>query len=163
MGVEEALKRAGAYADAGADAVFIQSLDETGNEVLAFGREWKRRTPVFIAPTRFSHVTRKNFAKAGISHTIFANQGLRAAHAAMDRTFGILARSESADPVNSEISSVATVASLVGAQRVMELESLLKRKNEELGPKQKKHRATELPRNLGRLTTHAVSKEIQKA
>src|ERR1035437_4954739 len=44
MGVKEALRRATAYADAGADAVFIQSLDATGNEVLSFAREWKRRT-----------------------------------------------------------------------------------------------------------------------
>jgi phosphoenolpyruvate phosphomutase len=125
MGVEEALNRANAYADAGANAVFIQSLDATGKEVLTFGREWKRRTPIFIAPTRLPHVTKKNFADAGISHTIFANQGLRAAHAAMDRTFGILAQSESAEAVGSEISPVATVASLVGAQRVVELEALL--------------------------------------
>ena len=32
MGVKEALRRATAYADAGADAVFIQSLDATGND-----------------------------------------------------------------------------------------------------------------------------------
>src|SRR5882757_2416430 len=61
MGVVEALRRATAYADAGADAVFIQSLDKTGNEVLAFGREWKRRTPIFIAPTRLPHVTKEDF------------------------------------------------------------------------------------------------------
>ena len=52
LGVTEALRRATAYADAGADAVFIQSVDSTGKEVLTFGREWKRRTPIFIAPTR---------------------------------------------------------------------------------------------------------------
>ncbi len=51
MGVAEALRRATAYVDAGADAVFIQSLDATGDEVLSFGRQWQRRTPLFIAPT----------------------------------------------------------------------------------------------------------------
>src|SRR5882724_1210920 len=61
MGIKEALRRATAYADAGADAVFIQSLDATGNEVLTFGREWKRRTPIFIAPTRLPQITKKDF------------------------------------------------------------------------------------------------------
>jgi phosphoenolpyruvate phosphomutase len=125
LGVTEALRRATAYADAGADAVFIQSLDSTGDEVLTFGRQWQRRTPLFIAPTRLPQITKKQFFAAGISHTIFANQGLRAAHAAMDRTFRILAEAESSQAVESEISPVATVATLVGAQEVVELEALL--------------------------------------
>jgi phosphoenolpyruvate phosphomutase len=125
MGVGEALRRAGAYVEAGADAVFIQSLDSTGKEVLTFGREWSRRTPLFIAPTRLPQITRTQFFAAGISHTMFANQGLRAAHAAMDRTFRILAQAESSQPVESEISTVAAVADLVGAQKVVELEAYL--------------------------------------
>ena len=125
MGVKEALRRATAYADAGADAVFIQSLDATGNEVLSFAREWKRRTPVFIAPTRLPHVTKKEFAAAGISHSMFANQGLRAAHAAVDRTFKALAEGECSLSVESEISTVKAVAAQVGAQKVVDLEALI--------------------------------------
>jgi phosphoenolpyruvate phosphomutase len=125
MGVKEALRRATAYADAGADAVFIQSLDATGNEVLTFGREWKRRMPLFIAPTRLPHVTKKEFFEAGISHTMFANQGLRAAHAAVDRTFQALAEGECSLPVESEISTVKAVAAQVGAQKVVDLEALI--------------------------------------
>jgi phosphoenolpyruvate phosphomutase len=147
MGVVEALRRATAYADAGADAVFIQSLDASGNEVLTFGREWRRRTPVFIAPTRLPHVTKKQFANAGISHTIFANQGLRAAHAAIDRVFGILAQSESAEAVTSEISKVATVASLVGAEKVTQLEALLAARPESVEKKPKASKKT-TPRAL---------------
>ena len=148
MGVEEALRRASAYVDAGAEAVFIQSLDSTGKEVLGFGREWKRRTPLFIAPTRLPKITKKEFFAAGISHTMFANQGLRAAHAAIDRTFHALAEAESSHPVESTISTVADVAKLVGAQRVAELEAWLAK--EETKPsatqqkKQKRHSATEV-------------------
>lgn len=137
LGVSEALKRATAYVDAGADAVFIQSLDATGNEVLSFGREWKRRTPVFIAPTRLPRITKKEFARSGISHSIFANQGLRAAHAAMDRIFGILAQSESAEAVTGDISEVAKVASLVGAEKVAQLEALLAAKSKSVQKKPK--------------------------
>src|SRR5665213_1615502 len=72
MGLKEALKRCSAYADAGVDAVFVQSLDSTGEEVLRFGREWNRRLPFFIAPTRMPKVGNKQFAAAGISHSIFA-------------------------------------------------------------------------------------------
>ena len=138
QGVEAALKRAHAYADAGADGVFIQSLDATGNEVLSFARQWKKKTPLFIAPTRLPHVSKKDFAAAGISHTIFANQGLRAAHTAMDQTFGKLANGESADCVTADISSIATVANLVGAQEVVELEAILAGKAVAGNPKSSK-------------------------
>lgn len=157
MGVEEALKRAAAYAGAGADAVFIQSLDATGNDVRAFGREWKRRTPIFVAPTRLPQITKTDFASAGISHMIFANQGLRAAHAAMDRTFGILAQSESAEAVGSEISTVSTVANLVGAQRIMELEALLAGEPAGPAPAPKKQRASPLTRPSRKLDARAAS------
>ena len=125
MGVKEALRRATAYADAGADAVFIQSLDATGNEVLTFGQEWKRRTPLFIAPTRLPHVTKKEFFAAGISHAMFANQGLRAAHAAVDRTFQALAEGDCSLPIESQISTVKAVAAQVGANKIVELEAML--------------------------------------
>lgn len=125
LGVAEALRRATAYADAGADAVFVQSLDSTGDEVLSFARQWKRRTPVVIAPTRLPKITKEEFFAAGISHKIFANQGLRAAHAAVDRTFRTLAESASAQSVEPDISSISTVAALVGAQKVVDLEALL--------------------------------------
>jgi phosphoenolpyruvate phosphomutase len=124
MGVPEALKRAAAYVDAGAHGVFVQSLDATGEEVLSFAKKWNRRTPLFIAPTRLPNITKKDFESAGVSHSIFANQGLRAAHAAMDKVFEKLSSATSAEAVNSEISSVATVANLVGSEKVVELEAL---------------------------------------
>ncbi len=123
LGVAEALKRSEAYAEAGAHAAFVQSLDASGKEVLSFGSAWKRRTPIFIAPTRMPAITKQQFARAGISHTIFANQGLRAAHAAIDRTFEVLSKADSAGVLGAAISPVATVASLVGAEKMVEMEA----------------------------------------
>ena len=125
MGVEEALKRATAYAEAGTNAVFVQSLDSTGNEVLTFARRWQRRTPVFIAPTRIASVSKSQFFEAGVSHFIFANHALRAAHGAMDRVYGILSQAQSSQEVDKEISKVMEVADLVGARKVQDLEALL--------------------------------------
>jgi 2-methylisocitrate lyase-like PEP mutase family enzyme len=118
--------------------------------------------PIFIAPTRLPHVTKKNFADAGISHTIFANQGLRAAHAAMDRAFGVLAKSESAEAVGSEISPVSTVASLVGAQKVVELEALLSKTNGKPGAAQKRQRATSLSGAGHKVGVSGGGCEVQK-
>ena len=73
-------------------------------------------------------MTKKEFFAAGVSHTMFANQGLRAACAAVDRTFRILAESESSQRVETEIATVGAVAALVGAQKVVELETWLAKK-----------------------------------
>src|SRR5258706_11739175 len=123
LGIAEALSRCSPYADAGADGVFVQSLDPTGEDVLDFARQWGRRTPIFIGPTRFPHATRKQFINAGISHQTFANQAMRAAHAALVKTIGALAGAESSMVVENEISPVAAVAATVGAERIFELEA----------------------------------------
>jgi phosphoenolpyruvate phosphomutase len=151
LGVMEALRRTAAYVDAGADAVFIQSLDATGKEVLTFGKAWRRRTPLFIAPTRLPHVTKQEFFAAGISHAIFANHGMRAAHAAMDRTFRILAEADSSQAIESEISTVAAIGALVGAQKVVELEALLAQKNSKPAAGREKTRKTRLNSEPGQL------------
>jgi phosphoenolpyruvate phosphomutase len=125
MGLDEALKRADAYVQNGADAVFAQSLDASGEEILSFGRKWGRRTPYVIAPTRLPQITKQQFEEAGISHTIYANQGLRAAHTAIDQTFATLCSATAAQSVEPTISTVAKVAELVGAKQVADLEQLL--------------------------------------
>lgn len=125
MGVKEALRRASIYAEAGADAVFVQSLDATGDEVLSFGRQWERRTPLFIAPTRMPEMDKQTFFDAGISHFIFANQGLRAAYAAMDRVYSALSQAPCSGVVEKDIAKVKEVAYTVGAQKVQDLEAML--------------------------------------
>jgi phosphoenolpyruvate phosphomutase len=134
MGVGEALSRCKAYVEAGADGVFVQSLDATGGDVLDFARQWDRRTPIFIAPTRFPQITRKQFVSAGISHQIFANHAMRAAHAAVVRTFRALAGAESSLIVENEISPVAAVAATVGAERILELEARFERNGHKAAP-----------------------------
>ncbi|MDB6058271.1 MAG: Phosphoenolpyruvate phosphomutase [Verrucomicrobiales bacterium] len=125
MGMDEALKRAEAYVQNGADAVFAQSLDKSGGEILTFGKKWGGRTPYVIAPTKLPQITKQQFEASGISHTIFANQGLRAAHKAIDETFATLAAATAAQSVEGTISTVAQVAECVGAKEVADLETLL--------------------------------------
>ncbi len=44
-GLEEALKRAEAYHQAGADGILIHSKHSRPDEILAFAKEWSRRSP----------------------------------------------------------------------------------------------------------------------
>ena len=78
-GMEEALKRARAYADAGADAILIHSKQKTPDEIVQFVKSWNNYRPLIIVPTTYSSLTEEEMQKLGIKMVIYANQGLRAA------------------------------------------------------------------------------------
>nr|WP_308309683.1 isocitrate lyase/phosphoenolpyruvate mutase family protein [Streptomyces sp. CHD11] len=83
--VTEAVERAAAYADCGADAVLIHSKDPTGQQALATAAAWTGTVPLVTVPTAFAHLAPDDLGTAGFALAIYANQLSRAALAAMRR------------------------------------------------------------------------------
>jgi phosphoenolpyruvate phosphomutase len=81
--MDEALRRAEAYRLAGADAILIHSKLSKPDEILTFAREWARRLPLVIVPTRYYSTPTDVFREAGISTVIWANHLVRSAVSAM--------------------------------------------------------------------------------
>jgi len=79
----EALERAHAYVEAGADAIFIHSKSKEPGEVLAFAESWRRSVPLIVAPTTYPQVTRNQLSEAGVDAVIWANHSVRASTQAM--------------------------------------------------------------------------------
>src|SRR3989338_6111592 len=113
-GQEDALRRARAYADAGADGIVIHSKLATSDEVVAFAREWKRRTPLVVIPTMFYGVTASELERCGFQMVIYANHGLRAAMRAMDETFRAVHQTGSTAAVEDRIASMKEVFEVQG-------------------------------------------------
>ncbi len=63
-GLEETLKRAHAYHEAGADALLIHSRISKPDEILAFMKEWKNTCPVVIVPTMYYDTPAEVFEEA---------------------------------------------------------------------------------------------------
>jgi phosphoenolpyruvate phosphomutase len=82
-GMDEALRRAEAYRLAGADAILIHSKLTKPDEIVAFAKEWARRSPLIIVPTRYYSTPTDVFRQAGISTVIWANHMVRSAASAM--------------------------------------------------------------------------------
>lgn len=82
-GLEEALTRAKAYADAGADAILVHSKLDNASEIEMFMEKWDNRKPVIIVPTMYYKEKTEKFRKLGISMIIWANHNLRCAVSAM--------------------------------------------------------------------------------
>ena len=85
-GMDDALKRAFAYVEAGADGVMIHSRLKDPAEIIEFVnrfREQDRVTPIVVVPTSFNSVTTDEFARIGVNVVIYANHMLRAAYPGM--------------------------------------------------------------------------------
>jgi phosphoenolpyruvate phosphomutase len=81
--VGEALRRASAYAAAGADALFLSNPARSPELALEFLAGWQRRLPVILLPTSYRLEGSTDLEALGVSVVIYANQLLRSAVAAM--------------------------------------------------------------------------------
>ncbi len=115
-GMDEALKRAEAYRQAGADAILIHSKLAKPDEILAFCHEWANRAPLVIVPTKYYSTPTDVFRTAGISLVIWANHLIRAAAAAMQAVALDIHDTETLVNVEERIATVDEIFRLQGAQ-----------------------------------------------
>jgi len=108
-GVDEALLRATAYAEAGADAILVHSARRDGSEVRAFARRWNRSEPLVVVPTAYPAEPLGEFVEAGVTNAIFANQSLRASITAMQGTLARLRETLDLSSVEADIAPMAEV------------------------------------------------------
>lgn len=98
-GIEDAIARARAYIDAGADAIMIHSCKKTFDEIKDFCKEYNKlqnRKPLVVVPSSYADVTETELAKNGVNIVIYANQLLRAAYPAMQNAAKSILENESA-------------------------------------------------------------------
>jgi phosphoenolpyruvate phosphomutase len=114
-GMDEALRRAEAYRRAGADAILIHSKLSKPDEIVTFAKEWARRSPLVIVPTRYYSTPTEVFRQAGISTVIWANHLLRAAASAMQGVAKEIFESQTLVNVEDRIVSVNEIFRLQDA------------------------------------------------
>ena len=88
-GMEDALARAQAYVEAGADGIMIHSKATTPDELFAFCGAYAklpRRVPLVAVPSTYSGVSEEELMKHGVNIVIYANHLLRSAYPAMQKT-----------------------------------------------------------------------------
>ena len=122
-GMDEALRRAEAYRQAGADAVLIHSKKESADEIAGFCDSWGGRAPVVIVPTMYHRTPTQAFRDAGVSMVIWANHNMRAAVSAMRAVSRAIRESESLVAVEDEIAPVRDVFALTGQAELAQAEA----------------------------------------
>jgi phosphoenolpyruvate phosphomutase len=121
--LEEALKRADAYATAGADALLVHSKKSDPSDIEAFMKNWDRkRCPIVIVPTNYPTTPVSRFQEIGISSVIWANHNIRASIAAMQATTKKIYEDQSLVTASKGIATVKEVFRLQNQQEYLDAE-----------------------------------------
>jgi len=128
-GMNEALKRATAYENAGADTILIHSKQKTPDEIFEFADSWKGSVPLVVVPTTYDSVKISELESHKIKMVIYANQTLRVAHMAMTRLLKELIKADHISDVKDKMSSMQEIFNL---QEMYDIKNQEKKIEEEL-------------------------------
>lgn len=115
-GMDDALARAFAFVEAGADGIMIHSRKKDPAEILEFCdkfREKDKRTPIVVVPSSFNVVTEDELAAHGVNIVIYANQLTRSAFPAMEQTAKDILTYHRAKEVDSRLMPIKDIISLI--------------------------------------------------
>jgi phosphoenolpyruvate phosphomutase len=114
--VEDAIDRAKAYIEAGADGIMIHSKESNGEEIIDFCNEYSllnQRVPLVVVPSSYNHFTEQELNDLGADVIIYANHLLRSAYPSMVKTAeSILKHSRSLEASN-ECMSIKNILNLI--------------------------------------------------
>ena len=119
-GLNEALLRATAYADSGADVILVHSKRKDSSDIMSFMEHWDQRKPVVIVPTKYPSEPVASFVEKGISNFIFANHTLRTVITAVQKNLRTLYETQDLMSLEDKIVPVSEIFRL---QNVQELKS----------------------------------------
>jgi phosphoenolpyruvate phosphomutase len=116
-GQTEALERAHAYVDAGADMILVHSKKTDPSEIESFSRAWRSPVPLVVIPNSYPQLTRSLLTALGnIRMVIYGNYAIRAATSAMQGTFRRIISDGGAGQIVGDLAPVDEVFRLQGME-----------------------------------------------
>lgn len=116
QGMDDALKRAFAFRDAGADGIMIHSRKKEPDEILEFCDKFRAEdedTPIVVVPSSYNTITEEELIKHGVNIVIYANQLLRAAFPAMQNAAKSILKYHRAHEIDEELLSIKDIITLI--------------------------------------------------
>ncbi len=116
QGMADALERAEAYRDAGADGIMIHSRKKDPTEIFEFCdifRKKDKKTPIVVVPSSYNTVTESELIMHGANIVIYANQLLRAAFPAMENAAKSILKYHRAFEIDSDLMSIKQIITLI--------------------------------------------------
>lgn len=123
QGQAEAIRRAEAYVEAGADAILIHSKQKTPDEVLAFIDAWNGSVPLVLVPTAYPQLTEADIVALGKGIVVYGNHAIKAAVGAMRDVFAKIRAQGGIQNVDEALPSVKDIIALQGDTQMRNLEA----------------------------------------
>ena len=115
-GMEDAMERARAYVNAGADGIMIHSRKKSPSEVLEFCSLFRKEnttTPIVVVPSSFTSITEQQLAEHGVNVVIYANQLTRSAFPAMQKTAEDILKYHRSKEADSRLMPIKDIITLI--------------------------------------------------
>ena len=125
---EDAIQRAMAYLDAGADGIMIHSKSKSPNEILSFAKLYNQlyfsngRKPLMCVPTTYHEIYEKDLVDCGFNIVLYANHQLRSAFKAMDKVCESILQEGRSTEASEMCASLKEIMDPVGSLRNYEAE-----------------------------------------
>ena len=119
QGMKDALTRAFAFAEAGADAIMIHSRKKDPSEIQEFIEKFRAKdktTPIVLVPTSFNSVTEEEWKERGANIIIYANQLMRAEVPAMQKAAEMILENHRAEECDAMLMPFKDIIRLIPAE-----------------------------------------------
>jgi len=119
QGMEDALKRAFAFVEAGADAIMIHSRKKDPSEIQEFIERFRvkdQTTPVVLVPTSFNSIKEEEWKERGANIIIYANQLMRAEVPAMQKAAEIILQNHRAEECDEMLMPFKDIIRMIPAE-----------------------------------------------
>ena len=116
QGMDDALTRAKAYVEAGADGIMIHSREKEPDEIFEFCEKFRGFAPdlpLVVVPTSFNTVYEDEFARRGVNIVIYANHLIRSAYPAMMKTAETILENNRCHEVDETCLSIKKILTLI--------------------------------------------------
>ncbi len=118
--MDDAIIRAKAYIEAGADGIMIHSRKKEPDEIIEFCkilREYNETIPIVVVPTSYNQITAKELSKSGINVVIYANHMLRAAYPGMLNVARSILTNDRSFEAEKDLLSIKEILNLIPGTR----------------------------------------------
>ncbi len=119
QGMDDALTRAFAFVEAGADAIMIHSRKKDPGEIFEFigkFREKDQTTPIVLVPTSFNSVKEEEWKERGANIIIYANQLMRAQVPAIQKAAEMILQNHRAEECDSLLMPFKDIIRLIPSE-----------------------------------------------
>lgn len=116
QGVDDAITRAKAYLDAGADGIMIHSREKSPDEIFAFCRRYQElpnRKTLVAVPSSYNQVYEHELQEQGVNVVIYANQLIRSAYPAMLSTAKSILKHQRSAEVDGAMMPIREILELI--------------------------------------------------